>query len=137
QYAGLLWNSITPDGVQWPSNKNNPNGTRIMHQTQFTRGKGQMVGVPFRYAAELPDEEYPLVLTTGRVLEQFHTGTMTRKTKGLDKLAGPRAMISVQDAEALGINNGQRLRVSTRRGEIEIDAFVTKRIQQGAIFIPF
>ncbi|MEF1288705.1 formate dehydrogenase subunit alpha [Vibrio sp. M260118] len=137
QYAGLKWDNITPEGVQWPSNKNNPNGTRIMHQTQFTRGKGQMVGVPFRYAAELPDEEYPLVLTTGRVLEQFHTGTMTRKTKGLDKLAGPRAMISVQDAEALGISNGQRLKVSTRRGEIEIDAFVTKRIQKGVIFIPF
>ncbi|MCG9726533.1 formate dehydrogenase subunit alpha [Vibrio brasiliensis] len=137
QYAGLRWEAITPEGVQWPSNKNNPNGTRIMHQTQFTRGKGQMVGVPFRYAAELPDEEYPLVLTTGRVLEQFHTGTMTRKTKGLDNLAGPRAMISVQDAEALGISNGQRLKVSTRRGEIEIDAFVTKRIQQGVIFIPF
>ncbi len=99
QYAGLRWDAITPNGVQWPSNKNNPNGTRIMHQTQFTRGKGQMVGVPFRYAAELPDEEYPLVLTTGRVLEQFHTGTMTRKTKGLDNLAGPRAMISVEDAE--------------------------------------
>lgn len=137
QYAGLKWDAITPDGVQWPSNKNNPNGTRIMHQTQFTRGKGQMVGVPFRYAAELPDEEFPLVLTTGRVLEQFHTGTMTRKTKGLDNLAGPRAMISVHDAEALGIKNGQRLRVSTRRGEIEIDAFVTKRIQAGVVFIPF
>ncbi|MEL7292385.1 MAG: formate dehydrogenase subunit alpha [Pseudomonadota bacterium] len=137
QYAGLRWDAIPPDGVQWPSNKNNPNGTRIMHQTQFTRGKGQMVGIPFRYAAELPDEEYPLVLTTGRVLEQFHTGTMTRKTKGLDNLAGPRAMISVQDAESLGITNGQRLKVSTRRGEIEIDAFVTKRIQQGVIFIPF
>ncbi|KHA62251.1 formate dehydrogenase [Vibrio variabilis] len=137
QYAGLRWEAITPDGVQWPSNKNNPNGTRIMHQTQFTRGKGQMVGVPFRYAAELPDEDFPLVLTTGRVLEQFHTGTMTRKTKGLDNLAGPRAMISVQDAEALGISNGQRLRVSTRRGSIEIDAFVTKRIQQGVVFIPF
>lgn len=137
QYAGLHWNTITPEGVQWPSNKNNPNGTRIMHQTQFTRGKGQMVGIPFRYAAELPDQDYPLVLTTGRVLEQFHTGTMTRKTKGLNKLAGPRAMISVTDAEALGIHNGQRLRVSTRRGEIEIDAFVTKRIQAGVIFIPF
>ncbi len=137
QYAGLSWDNITPDGVQWPSSKKNPNGTRIMHQTQFTRGKGQMVGIPFRYAAELPDDEYPLVLTTGRVLEQFHTGTMTRKTKGLDNLAGPRAMISVYDAEALGIHNGQRIRVSTRRGEIEIDAFVTKRIQKGVIFIPF
>ncbi len=49
---------------QWPSNKNNPDGTRIMHQTQFTRGRGQMEAIPFRYAAELPDSEYPLVPTT-------------------------------------------------------------------------
>ncbi|MEH0664689.1 formate dehydrogenase subunit alpha [Vibrio scophthalmi] len=137
QYGGLKWANIPPDGVQWPSNKNNPEGTRIMHQTQFSRGKGQMEAIPFRYAAELPDEEFPLVLTTGRVLEQFHTGTMTRKTQGLDNLAGPRAMISVQDAERLGIGNGQRLKVSTRRGEIEIDAFVTKRMQPGVVFIPF
>ncbi|RZQ02232.1 formate dehydrogenase subunit alpha [Vibrio vulnificus] len=137
QYAGLKWENITPEGVQWPSNKNNPAGTRIMHQTQFTRGKGQMEAIPFRYAAELPDEEYPLVLTTGRVLEQFHTGTMTRKTQGLNNLAGPRAMISVQDAEALGIGNGDMLKVSTRRGEIEIAAFVTKRVQAGVVFIPF
>ncbi len=137
QYGGLRWENITVNGVQWPSNKNNPDGTRIMHQTQFTRGRGQMEAIPFRYAAELPDSEYPLVLTTGRVLEQFHTGTMTRKTKGLDNLAGPRAMISVHDAEALGISNGQMLKVSTRRGEIEITAFVTKRMQKGVVFIPF
>ncbi|MFS1461454.1 formate dehydrogenase subunit alpha [Vibrio lentus] len=137
QYGGLRWENITVNGVQWPSNKNNPDGTRIMHQTQFTRGRGQMEAIPFRYAAELPDSEYPLVLTTGRVLEQFHTGTMTRKTKGLDNLAGPRAMISVYDAEALGISNGQMLKVSTRRGEIEITAFVTKRMQKGVVFIPF
>jgi formate dehydrogenase major subunit len=137
QYGGLRWENITLNGVQWPSNKNNPDGTRIMHQTQFTRGRGQMEAIPFRYAAELPDEEYPLVLTTGRILEQFHTGTMTRKTKGLDNLAGPRAMISVHDAEALNINNGQMLKVSTRRGEIEIAAFVTKRMQKGVVFIPF
>ncbi|MCL4110654.1 UNVERIFIED_CONTAM: hypothetical protein GTU68_029717 [Idotea baltica] len=137
QYGGLRWENITVNGVQWPSNKNNPDGTRIMHQTQFTRGRGQMEAIPFRYAAELPDSEYPLVLTTGRVLEQFHTGTMTRKTKGLDNLAGPRAMISVYDAEALGISNGQMLKVSTRRGEIEIAAFVTKRMQKGVVFIPF
>ncbi|MCB5359065.1 formate dehydrogenase subunit alpha [Vibrio lentus] len=137
QYGGLRWENITVNGVQWPSNKNNPDGTRIMHQTQFTRGRGQMEAIPFRYAAELPDSEYPLVLTTGRVLEQFHTGTMTRKTKGLDNLAGPRAMVSVHDAEALGISNGQMLKVSTRRGEIEIAAFVTKRMQKGVVFIPF
>ncbi|WP_117232781.1 formate dehydrogenase subunit alpha [Vibrio maerlii] len=137
QYGGLRWENITPEGIQWPSNKNNPEGTRIMHRTQFTRGRGQMEAIPFRYAAELPDEEYPLVLTTGRVLEQFHTGTMTRKTQGLNNLAGPRAMISVADAEALDICNGQQIKVSTRRGEIDIAAFVTKRIQQGVVFIPF
>ncbi|PMK00596.1 formate dehydrogenase subunit alpha [Vibrio sp. 10N.261.55.A7] len=137
QYGGLRWEAITAEGVQWPSNKKNPDGTRIMHQTQFTRGRGQMEAIPFRYAAELPDEDYPLVLTTGRVLEQFHTGTMTRKTKGLNNLAGPRAMVSVADAEALGISNGQMLRVSTRRGCIEIAAFITKRMQKGVVFIPF
>ncbi len=100
-------------------------------------GKGEMVAIPFRYAAELPDEEYPLILTTGRLLEQFHTGTMTRKTKGLDNLAGPRAMISVADAERLEIGNGEMLRVSTRRGSIETPAFVTKRMQPGVVFVPF
>lgn len=137
QYAGLRWEAIPADGMQWPSNKNNPQGTRIMHQTQFTRGRGQMEAIPFRYAAEMPDEEYPLILTTGRVLEQFHTGTMTRKTKGLDNLAGPRAMISVADAEAMGIGNGEMLTISTRRGTIDIAAFVTKRMQTGVVFVPF
>ncbi|MGL6260762.1 formate dehydrogenase subunit alpha [Vibrio sp. WXL210] len=137
QYAGLRWEAIPTDGMQWPSNKNNPEGTRIMHRTQFTRGRGQMEAIPFRYAAELPDEEYPLILTTGRMLEQFHTGTMTRKTKGLDKLAGPRVMLSVTDAEAMDIGNGEMLTVTTRRGSIDIAAFVTKRIQPGVVFIPF
>ncbi|WP_394245554.1 formate dehydrogenase subunit alpha [Vibrio astriarenae] len=137
QYGGLRWEAIPADGMQWPSNKNNPQGTRIMHQTQFTRGRGQMEAIPFRYAAEMPDEEYPLILTTGRVLEQFHTGTMTRKTKGLDNLAGPRAMISVADAEAMGIGNGEMLTISTRRGTIDIAAFVTKRMQTGVVFVPF
>ncbi|WP_064608856.1 formate dehydrogenase subunit alpha [Photobacterium sp. J15] len=137
QYAGIHWERIGSEGVQWPCRDDNHPGTRIMHEKQFVRGKAEMVAIPFRYAAELPDDEYPLVLTTGRLLEQFHTGTMTRKTKGLDKLAGPRAMISVADAERLGIGNGEMLRVSTRRGYIDTPAFVTKRMQQGVVFVPF
>lgn len=78
QYQGMHWDAIGKNGLQWPCNDANPQGTRIMHNQQFLRGKGQMAAVPFRYAAELPDEEYPLVLTTGRLLEQYHTGTMTR-----------------------------------------------------------
>ncbi|MBZ6067814.1 formate dehydrogenase subunit alpha [Aeromonas schubertii] len=137
QYAGIAWDKVGPAGLQWPCNDAAPEGTRLLHTRQFTRGKGQMVATPFRYAAELPDETYPMVLTTGRLLEQFHTGTMTRKTKGLDKLAGPRVMMSVVDAQRLGIGNSERVRVTSRRGHIELPAFVTKRMQPGVVFIPF
>ncbi|QUM86033.1 formate dehydrogenase subunit alpha [Moritella sp. 28] len=137
QYAGIHWDRVGKDGLQWPCADKVSQGTRVMHTEQFTRGKGEMVAIPFRYAAELPDDEYPLILTTGRLLEQFHTGTMTRKTKGLDNLAGPRAMISVADAEQLGVRNGDMLTVSTRRGSIETPAFVTKRMQEGVVFVPF
>ncbi len=74
QYAGIHWERIGRDGIQWPCKDSQHLGTRVMHQETFTRGKGEMVAIPFRYAAELPDEEYPLILTTGRLLEQFHTG---------------------------------------------------------------
>ncbi|EKO3408208.1 formate dehydrogenase subunit alpha [Vibrio fluvialis] len=137
QYAGMDWQRISEGSLQWPCNEQAPNGTRILHQTSFKRGRGEMVAVPFEYAAELPDDDYPLILTTGRLLEQFHTGTMTRKTQGLDQRAGPRIMISVQDAERLGINNSERVRLCSRRGEIEAPAFVTKRMQAGVVFVPF
>jgi formate dehydrogenase major subunit len=96
-----------------------------------------MKAIPFKEPAELPDEEYPLIMTTGRVLEHFHTGTMSRKTPGLNKLAGPMVMMSVEDAEALKISNSGKVKVSTRRGEITTSAFVTKRIGKGTIYIPF
>ena len=137
QYAGILWDKVGAQGLQWPCNDAAPEGTRLLHGKQFTRGKGEMVATPFRYAAELPDETYPIVLTTGRLLEQFHTGTMTRKTRGLDKLAGPRVMMSVADAERMGISNSERVKVTSRRGHIELPAFVTKRMQPGVVFIPF
>ncbi|MFM5429885.1 formate dehydrogenase subunit alpha [Aeromonas veronii] len=137
QYAGIQWDKVGVQGLQWPCNDAMPEGTRLLHGKQFTRGKGEMVATPFRYAAELPDETYPIVLTTGRLLEQFHTGTMTRKTKGLDKLAGPRVMMSVADAERMGISNSERVKVTSRRGHIELPAFVTKRMQPGVVFIPF
>ncbi|MFH0227055.1 formate dehydrogenase subunit alpha [Vibrio furnissii] len=137
QYAGMDWQRLGHESLQWPCNEQAPNGTRILHQTSFKRGRGEMVAVPFEYAAELPDDAYPLILTTGRLLEQFHTGTMTRKTKGLDQRAGPRIMISVQDAERLGIHNSERVRLCSRRGEIEAPAFVTKRMQAGVVFVPF
>ena len=137
QYAGIQWDRVGRDGLHWPCSLGDEQGTRVLHTETFTRGLGEMVAVPFRYAAELPDEEYPLVLTTGRLLEQFHTGTMSRKTDGLNNLAGPRVTMSVADAERLGINNNELVRLSTRRGSIEAPAFITKRMQTGVVFVPF
>ncbi len=144
QYRGIRWDRLTasnegviPQGIQWPCPDANHPGTPIMHQSQFTRGLGQFTVVSYRMPAEMPCSEYPLTLSTGRLLEQFHTGTLTRKTPGLDILGAPKVMISVYDAEQLGIGNGDRLKLTTRRGEIEIDAFVTKRAQVGVLFLPF
>lgn len=143
QYRGITWKVIDSEtangrqGLQWPCPAEGHPGTPILHSKQFTHGKGKMRPVQYRLPAEMPCDEYPLMLSTGRLLEQFHTGTLTRKTPGLNELGTPRVMISVFDAEQLQIGNGDRLKLSTRRGEIEIDAFVTKRAQAGVIFLPF
>ncbi|MGI2114180.1 formate dehydrogenase subunit alpha [Shewanella frigidimarina] len=139
QYQGLTWQRLEHkvDGLQWPCFDENHPGTPILHTETFLRGKGRMMPVSYRLPAEMPDSEYPLTLSTGRLLEQFHTGTMTRKTPELDIKGAPRVMISVFDAEQLGVNNGDMLKLSTRRGEIDIAAFVTKRAQVGVLFLPF
>jgi formate dehydrogenase major subunit len=136
-YGGISWERVADKGLQWPCPTLEHPGTPYLHKGKFARGKGLMKGIPFKEPAELPDDEYPMVLTTGRVLQQFHTGTMSRKSQGLNNLAGPSVMISVDDAEELGIKNKEMIRVSSRRGEIKIAAFVTKRIGKGTIYIPF
>ncbi|MEM4248077.1 MAG: formate dehydrogenase subunit alpha, partial [Candidatus Nanoarchaeia archaeon] len=136
-YGGIVYERLGKEGLHWPCPTKEHPGTPVLHIGKFTRGKGLMKAIPFKEPAELPDAEYPLILTTGRLLQQYHTGTMTRKTEGINRIAGPRVMISVEDAEALGIKNGEVVRVKTRRGKIETNAFVTKRIGKGTIFIPF
>jgi formate dehydrogenase major subunit len=137
QYGGISWERVGRNGLQWPCPTETHPGTAYLHKDRFARGLGMMKPISFVEPAELPDDEYPLIMTTGRVLEQFHTGTMSRKTVGLNNIAGPMVMISVEDAEQLGIDNSETVRISTRRGSIEAPAFVTKRIGKGVIYIPF
>ncbi|MEI6860083.1 MAG: formate dehydrogenase subunit alpha [Shewanella sp.] len=143
QYRGISWQSVDINtehgikGIQWPCPTDKHPGTPILHLDQFTRGRAMMKAVSYTLPAEMPCDEYPLTLSTGRLLEQFHTGTMTRKTAGLDELGSPKVIISVYDAEKIGVNNGDMLRLSTRRGDIEIKAFITKRAQTGVLFLPF
>lgn len=137
QYGGISWDRVGTEGLQWPCPTPDHPGTPYLHKGRFTRGKGVMKAIHFKEPAELPDKDYPMILTTGRVLEHFHTATMTRKSRELNNLAGPMVMISVADAEELGVVNGEKVRISSRRGEIEAPAYVTKRIGKGTIYIPF
>jgi formate dehydrogenase major subunit len=103
-----------------------------------TSGRARFVPAEWTAARELPDEEYPLVLNTGRLLEHWHTGSMTRRAAVLDHLE-PEATVGVHpdDAAALGFGDGERVRVSSRRGSVTLRARVTRDESRGSVFIPF
>ncbi len=137
-YGGIIWKRLkNSDGLQWPCPTTDHPGTPVLHKEEFTRGRGLMKAIPFKEPAEAPDKKYPFTLTTGRVLEQFHTGTMSRKTAGFNVLAGPIVMMNADDAKKLNISNKKKVRIETRRGSIEAPALVTGNIGKGTIYIPF
>ena len=113
-------------------------GTDCLHTSGFARGKGKFTALEYRPSREQPDDEYPLILNTGRSLYQFHTGTMTRKSKGLNEMRGEELVeISPADAEALGIAEGDEVRVTSRRGAVTAKAKVTQSSARGTIFMTF
>jgi formate dehydrogenase major subunit len=137
-YAGMTYKRLANNaGLHWPCPTKEHPGTPVLHIGRFTKGLGTFFPIPFKAPAEVPDAEYPTYLTTGRILQQFHTGTMSRKTEGLNTLAGPHVMISVEDALAIGVGNSENVKVTTRRGTITTKAFVTKRIPKGTAYVPF
>ncbi|MCL5038118.1 MAG: formate dehydrogenase subunit alpha [Chloroflexi bacterium] len=137
-YGGMSYDRLGPDGLQWPCTGREHPGTPILHTTKFTHGRGKFHAIDYLPPAEEPDEEYPFSLTTGRILFQFHTGTMTRRTPILEReYPEPYVEINPQDAEKLGVRNGWKVGVETRRGRIELNAAFKPEIKQGTIFIPF
>jgi len=110
-YAGIQYARIEKQGLQWPCPSPDHPGTRILHVSKFSRGLGKLSGVEWLPPAEQPDSEYPLVLTTGRVLYHFHGGTMTRRSKGLNEIY-PEALVEINpaDARVLGIQDGDIVR---------------------------
>jgi predicted molibdopterin-dependent oxidoreductase YjgC len=137
-YGGIAYNRIESVGLQWPCPDYTHPGTVYLHKDTFKRGKGKFHAAPYRPPAEEPDEEYPFVLSTGRQLYQFHTGTMTRKSKAIHQVS-PTGYVEIHagDAAKLGIANDDQVSVSTRRGRITTHALVTERVVRGWIFIPF
>ena len=137
-YGGIDYERIDKVGLQWPCPDKRHPGTRFLHKGSFTRGKGKFHAVRFTEAAELESREYPFVLTTGRQLYQFHTGTMTRKSEAIDqKMPTGYVEINTADAQRLGIADGEKVEVASRRGKVVTPAMVTGRINKGWIFMPF
>jgi len=125
-------------GIQWPCPTPKHHGTPILHTEKFTRGLGRFHAVGYIPPAENPDKKYPFVLTTGRILQHYHTGTMTRRVAGLNHIV-PEAFVEINpaDAKRLGVEHGQMVSVASRRGKIDIKAKVTCRVDEGVVFIPF
>jgi formate dehydrogenase alpha subunit len=137
-YGGISYGRLEGGGLQWPCPTPEHPGTPILHTQQFTRGKGQFVPLEYKPPMELPDDEYPLVLTTQRSLYQYHTGTMTRKVKGLNAILGEELVeINPGDASALGIADGEMVKVVSRRGEVVAKARVTEASPLGVATMDF
>lgn len=138
-YKGISYERLeNEDGIQWPCPSDDHPGTKFLHGQNFVRGKGRFAPLTYRPPDELPDAEYPLVLTTGRSPYHYHTATMTRKVAGLRTL-DPEELIWInpQDAEKLGIDTGDWVEVSSRRGAVQVRANVTEKIQPGVVFMTF
>lgn len=139
QYKGMSYKRLDSEcGLAWPCPTSKHPGTPILHTEKFTRGLGKFHAVSFRPPAECPTKEYSFTLTTGRILQHYHTGTMTRRVDGLNQIV-PEALMELNpsDARKLNVADGDMCKVASRRGEITIKAKLTDRVSEGEVFIPF
>ncbi len=140
QYAGITYERLGVEGIYWPCKTEDSKGTPILHTEKFLTedGLGKLFAIEYGEAAELPDEEYPMILTTGRVIFQYHTGTMTRKCKHItSEINEGFVEIHPEDAKKLNIKDKELVRVSSRRGEVKVKAKITENIKKGVVFMPF
>jgi predicted molibdopterin-dependent oxidoreductase YjgC len=138
-YAGVTHARLeNGERLQWPVRNLEHGGTPILHIGQFARGLGKFMPIDYLPPAELPDDEYPMILSTGRVLYHWHGGVMTRRAAGLMQIYGhPLVELNPCDADRLGINGKKNLRITSRRGSIEAEAWVTDRVPPGMVFANF
>jgi predicted molibdopterin-dependent oxidoreductase YjgC len=136
EYAGVKYRRIEKQGMQTPVWDDHHPGTPFLFGESFPRGKGKFHSLEYVPSVEMPDEEYPFILTTGRLLEHWHGGTLTRHSKLDDLYPEARIEINPADAARLKIEDGQAVRVSSRRGTVVLRAWVTQRTTVGVVFIP-
>jgi formate dehydrogenase major subunit/formate dehydrogenase alpha subunit len=138
-YAGISHERLERgEQLQWPVRDLNHLGTPILHIGQFARGLGKFAPIDHIPPAEMPDDNYPMILSTGRVLYHWHGGEMTRRAKGLLEVY-PEALIELnpEDAQHMGVDGHKRVRVTSRRGSIEAEAWITDRVPPGMLYANF
>lgn len=137
-YGGITYERIAREGIQWPCPNSEHGGTKYLHKDRFARGRGLFHAVEYLPPAEVPDETYPLILSTGRVLYHYHTGTMTRLSQGANERQ-PESLVEIHpaDAERMGIAEGQMVKVTSRRGSVQAKAALTDRSPEGTVFMNF
>ena len=135
--GGITYRRLDENGIQWPCPSEEHPGTEFLYKDGFPKGKVNFVPVSYNPPAEITDAEYPFILTTGRNLFQYHSGSMSRRVKPIEDHAGePYVEIHPEDGRRLGLTNGDKIKVISRRGEIEIKTRFTKKVSEGTVFIP-
>ena len=135
--SGISYNRIRNHGIHWPCPTKDHPGTEYLYKAGFPRGRVSFTPVKYIPAAEPADKDYPFVLTTGRNLFQYHSGSMTRRVAQIEAHAGePYVEINAEDARKLGVKPDEKIKVSSRRGQIEIKARITDSVSEGTVFIP-
>lgn len=137
-FGGVSFERLGVGGLQWPCPSKDHPGTETMHVDKFSRGLGKFNAVEHKFPAEQSDPEYPLVLTTGRRREHYNCGSMTRRSKGIMYKWPEEAIeLNPMDAEELGIEDGEMVLVSSRRGVVRTKARITDRSLRGVAFMSF
>ncbi|HLQ58693.1 MAG TPA: formate dehydrogenase subunit alpha [Gemmatimonadales bacterium] len=139
-WAGVTYERLEGAGLQYPVTDDTHPGTAFLFDTAFPTadGRAKFVAVEYTDPAELPDDEYPFVMNTGRQLYHWHTGTMTRRASGLDARE-PTAIVEIHpdDAKKLGVREGELVRLTSRRNSMLSAARISKRVAPGQVFVPF
>lgn len=137
-FSGVSYKRLEEEGsLQWPCNSASPMGTPIMHVDEFVRGKGFFALTEYVPTDEKVNRKFPLLLTTGRILSQYNVGAQTRRTPNSTWHSEDIFEIHPQDAEDRGINNGDRVALSSRSGTTTLHALITERMQPGVVYTTF
>ena len=137
-FKGVSWEKLRELGsIQWPCNDEHPQGTPIMHVNEFVRGKGKFWLTEYVATDERVNQRFPLILTTGRILSHYNVGAQTRRTKNTSWHEEDLLEIHPQDAEARGLNDGDKVNIKSRAGQTALSCHVTERVQPGVVYTTF